>query len=150
MTPVYLFSDDEKTIQIIEKHKDNINKLTFSSTVYCNERTSSNQKFVAESVANHLCSFGILTRVPVVEKPVKLNKKKLEYLQIKLESLLTQVSKEKYVQRASEDIKIKDREKVIIIKIAEMKDNSSMVLTCISDPSVRIGNCCNKKYKIKK
>lgn len=108
----YLFSEDPKTIEIIEKHNRNINQLTFSTNVLCNQHPPNHQKFVAESVVNHLCSFGIVTSVPVEATAVEINRKKLEIIQLKLDQLLAHVSGEKYIKRASQEVKIRDREKV--------------------------------------
>lgn len=109
---VYLFSEDKKSIETILKYRNNIQKLTLSSNIFINERPSDGNKFVAESTANHLCSFGITTNVPLESNISDGNKKKLEKLEKSLEQLLVKVAPEGYRRKVSQDVQQKHTEKV--------------------------------------
>lgn len=109
---VYLFTEDQKSIETIEKYRSNIEKLTLSSKIYINEYPSEGKRFVVESTANHLCSFGIIANAPLETNILEVNQKKLDKLEKSLERLLARVAPEGYRRNVSQDAQQKHAEKV--------------------------------------
>lgn len=116
LIPVYFFSNNEKTIESLQNHKMNIQKLTLTQDVHVNSDPEDGRSFVVESTAKHLCSFGISISAPLDRAVTEINQKKVEKLESLLQLLLTRSAPEGYKRNVSDDVQRRDAEKVLSLQ----------------------------------
>lgn len=117
---MYLFTEDNKTRDNVEKFRNVINKLTFSFETNIEPAANHTKynNFTVQSIVDHLCLFGIKVNkeVPVTTSAQNRNCKKLQKLEDALKLLMDRVNAERYKKSSNQEMKVKHTEEVFNVK----------------------------------